>query len=148
MITSFRRERRWLLRSPLVISSIITKVGCPWETTPRSLTCTNQDVATHVKDQAQYRHRSEPAGSDTQNCQRAVKLEYNTTTSRDKEQYQLMLAANANSLFWSFQVVYSWMLQWSLAEQVLVLVIPAFVTGKRSIVSQVGNVVRKGLHKW
>lgn len=29
LLTSLRSERRWLLRSPRVISSIITKVGCP-----------------------------------------------------------------------------------------------------------------------
>ncbi len=45
LLTSFRRERRWLLRSPRVISSIITKVGCPWETTPSSRTCTNHNTA-------------------------------------------------------------------------------------------------------
>lgn len=43
--TSLRKERRWLLRSPRVISSIITKVGCPWETTPSSRTLTNHNTA-------------------------------------------------------------------------------------------------------
>lgn len=45
LLTSLRRERRWLLRSPRVISSIITKVGCPWETTPSSRTYTNCNIA-------------------------------------------------------------------------------------------------------
>lgn len=45
LLTSLRRDRRWLLRSPRVISSIITKVGWPWETTPSSRTCSDHSNA-------------------------------------------------------------------------------------------------------